>query len=65
LWLAVSGLFAVYVRMFATYDQTYGALAGVVVLLLWFYLLSLFVILGAEINAAIEPAPATAGKSHS
>lgn len=59
LWLAVSGLFAVYVRVFATYDQTYGALAGVVVLLLWFYLLSLFVILGAEINAVIEPASPT------
>jgi membrane protein len=59
LWLAVSGLFAVYVRMFATYDQIYGALAGVVVLLMWFYLLSLFVILGAEINAVIEAAPAT------
>jgi membrane protein len=56
LWLAVSALFAVYVRMFAGYDRTYGALAGVVVLLMWFYLLSLFVILGAEINAALEPA---------
>lgn len=54
LWLAVSGLFAVYVRSFAGFDRTYGALAGVVVLLMWFYLLSLFVILGAEINAALE-----------
>jgi membrane protein len=59
LWLAASGVFAVYVRMFATYDRTYGALAGVVVLLMWFYLLSLFVILGAEINAALEPAAQT------
>jgi membrane protein len=64
LWLAVSGLFAVYVRMFATYDQTYGALAGVIVLLMWFYLLSLFVILGAEVNAAIEPVPADSRTAH-
>jgi membrane protein len=64
LWLAVSGLFAVYVRMFATYDQTYGALAGVIVLLMWFYLLSLFVILGAEVNAAIEPVPPDSRTTH-
>ena len=54
LWLAVSGLFAVYVRSFGSYDQTYGALAGVVVLLLWFYLLSYTVLLGAEVNAALS-----------
>jgi membrane protein len=57
LWLAASGVFAVYVRMFAGYDRVYGTLAGVVVLLMWFYLLSLFVILGAEINAVLDPAP--------
>jgi membrane protein len=54
LWLTVSGLFAFYVRTFSGYDRTYGALAGVFVLLMWFYLLSLFVILGAEINATLE-----------
>jgi len=54
LWLAASGLFALYVRMFASYDRTYGALSGVVVLLMWFYLLSFSVILGAEMNAAIS-----------
>ncbi len=54
LWLAVSGLFAVYVRSFSSYDQTYGALAGVIVLLLWFYLLSYTVLLGAEVNAALS-----------
>jgi membrane protein len=55
-WLAVSGLLTLYVRTFAFYDKTYGAFGGVVVLLMWFYLLSLFVILGAEINAALERA---------
>lgn len=53
-WLALSGLFTTYVRMFASYDATYGAFAGVIVLLVWFYLLSLVVLLGAELNAAIE-----------
>jgi membrane protein len=50
LWLALTGLFTVYVRIFAAYDRTYGPLAGVVVLLVWFYLLSLAVLLGAEID---------------
>jgi len=54
LWLALSGVFTVYVRHFGTYDRTYGALAGVVVLLLWFYLLSYVVLLGAEVNAALS-----------
>jgi membrane protein len=54
LWLTVSVLFAVYVRTFGTYGQTYGALAAVVVLLLWFYLSSFVIVLGAEINAEME-----------
>jgi membrane protein len=53
-WLIMSGLFAWYVRFFANYDRTYGALGSVVVLLMWFYLLSYIVILGAELNAALN-----------
>jgi membrane protein len=52
-WLIVSGLFALYVRFFASYDRTYGALGSVVVLLMWFYLLSYLVVLGAEVNSAV------------
>jgi membrane protein len=51
LWLTLTGLFTLYVRVFAAYDRTYGPLAGVIVLLVWFYLLSLAVLLGAEIDA--------------
>jgi membrane protein len=51
LWLALTGLFTLYVRIFAAYDRTYGPLAGVVVLLVWFYLLSFAVLLGAEIDS--------------
>jgi membrane protein len=54
LWLAASGLFTLYVRRYDSYDATYGAVAGVVVLLMWFYLLSFVVMLGAELNAAIQ-----------
>ncbi len=54
LWLAASGLFAVYVRTFANYGKTYGALGGAVALLMWFYLSSILVVLGAEINAEME-----------
>ena len=54
LWIAGSLLFELYVRNFGSYGETYGALAGAVVLLLWLYLSAFFVILGAEINAELE-----------
>jgi membrane protein len=54
LWLAGSVLFSFYVDNFGSYNRTYGALAGVVVLLLWLYLTSYVVLLGAEINAEAE-----------
>ncbi len=54
LWLIASGLFAFYVRTFANYGQTYGALGGFIALLMWFYLSSIIVVLGAEINSEME-----------
>ena len=54
LWLIGSLLFALYVQLFASYGKTYGAIGSVVVLLLWFYLSSFIVVLGAEINAEME-----------
>jgi membrane protein len=54
LWLVGSVLFSVYVRNFGSYGETYGALGGVVVLLMWFYLSGFIVVLGAEINAELE-----------
>jgi membrane protein len=54
LWLIGSALFALYVRNWGSYDETYGALGGVIVLLMWFYLSGYIIILGAEINAEVE-----------
>jgi Predicted membrane protein len=54
LWLLGSVLFALYVRYWGRYDQTYGALGGVIVLLMWFYLSGYIIILGAEINSEME-----------
>ena len=54
LWLAGSAAFSIYVGKFASYDQTYGSLGAVVVLLFWLYLTAFIVLLGAELNAEIE-----------
>jgi len=54
LWIAGSILFAFYVGTFGSYAKTYGALGGVIVLFMWFYLSSYVVVLGAEINAEME-----------
>lgn len=54
LWLGGSLLFALYVRNWSSYGDTYGALGSVIVLLMWFYLTGYVVILGAEINSELE-----------
>jgi membrane protein len=54
LWVTGSLVFAFYLRTFGSYARMYGALGGVVVLLMCFYLSSFFVVLGAEINAEME-----------
>ncbi len=54
IWAVASWGFSVYVRNFGKYEATYGALGGVIVLLLWMWISSLVLLIGAEINAIIE-----------
>ena len=51
-WLIVSALFSVYTANFASYAKTYGSLASIVVLLIWIWLSSLLVLIGAEYDGA-------------
>jgi membrane protein len=56
LWLIASLAFRLYVTNFADYNATYGALGGVIVLMLWFYISGVAVLVGSEMNAEIEHA---------
>lgn len=56
LWVLISLALKLYVANFADYNATYGAVAGVMVLMLWFYLSGLAILVGAELNAEIEHA---------
>jgi hypothetical protein len=53
-WAAATFLFGLYVSNFSSYNATYGALGGIVVLLLWFYISSAMFLVGAELNAIID-----------
>lgn len=54
MWLIGSALFSWYVSNFGSYNETYGSIGAVVVLMMWFWLSALIVLLGAEINAEME-----------
>lgn len=54
LWLLGTVGFSFYVSTFGNYNKTYATLAGVIVFMLWLYLTSFIVLLGAEINAEAE-----------
>ncbi|MGA6924859.1 MAG: YihY/virulence factor BrkB family protein [Desulfosarcina sp.] len=54
LWLAGSILFSLYVANFGSYSKTYGSMGAVVILLLWFFLTTYVMLLGAEVNAEME-----------
>lgn len=58
LWLVASLAFRIYVVNFGSYNQTYGAIGAVMVVLVWLYLSALAVIVGGEMNAEIEHASA-------
>jgi membrane protein len=53
-WVLASAAFAFYVANFGSYDKTYGTLAGVIVLLMWFWITNLAILFGHELNAERE-----------
>ena len=54
LWIVASAAFFLYVSSFSSYSATYGAFATVVILLIWLYLTSAVLLLGAELNAVVD-----------
>jgi membrane protein len=60
-WMGASGLFRAYLHFFNRYSVTYGSLGAVIILLLWFYFSGFTLLLGGEVNAAIEQCAAGAG----
>jgi membrane protein len=53
-WLIASGLFAVYVANFGSYNKTYGSVAAVIVFLVWLWISNLAILLGLEFDAELE-----------
>ena len=54
IWIVASGLFAVYVSLFGSYNKAWGSLAAVIIMLTWLWLSALALLFGAEINAEAE-----------
>jgi membrane protein len=53
-WIAASAAFAFYVASFSSYNETYGAIGGVIVFLTWLWITNIAVLFGAELNAELE-----------
>jgi membrane protein len=56
LWIGSSFGFKFYVTNFGSYHATYGAIGGVIVILLWFSVSAFAILIGAEVNGVIEQA---------
>ncbi|ATE65930.1 YihY/virulence factor BrkB family protein [Rhizorhabdus dicambivorans] len=61
-WMAVTMLLPMVVSLFGGYGRTYGSLAGVIVTLLFFWLVGLGLVFGAHLNAALAESPETSVK---
>lgn len=53
-WSLMSAAFSRFIASFGTYNEVYGSISAVIILLIWFWLTAMIVILGAEINAECE-----------
>lgn len=54
IWIVASIGFSIYVGNFASYNKSFGSMAGVIILLMWLWLSAYIVLLGAEVNAETE-----------
>lgn len=54
LWIFASLGFSYYVTQFASYNETYGSIGGVVIMLMWLYISAYIIIFGAAVNACAE-----------
>lgn len=61
IWMVASGAFAFYVANFASYNKTYGTMAGVIVFLVWLWITNLAILLGLEFDAETVRQRAIAG----
>lgn len=61
-WVGTTMLLPVIIGMFGGYGRTYGSLAGVIVALLFFYIIGLALVVGAHLNAALANVPKTGQK---
>ncbi|MFF3330523.1 YihY/virulence factor BrkB family protein [Streptomyces sp. NPDC002888] len=61
IWLIASAGFAFYVANFASYNKTYGTLAGVIVFLVWLWISNIAILLGLEFDAELSRQRAVAG----
>lgn len=61
IWMLASAGFSFYVANFASYNKTYGALAGMIVFLVWLWITNLAMLLGLEFDAEMVRRRAIAG----
>jgi len=52
-WFTISVLFSIYVNNFSNYANTYGSIGGIILLIIWLYWISIIILLGGELNAAL------------
>jgi membrane protein len=55
-WAIISNLFRIYVQHFGNYNQVYGAVGAVIVLLLWLYMSALVLLIGDQLNVTVGEA---------
>ncbi|MCK8463183.1 YihY/virulence factor BrkB family protein [Aliiroseovarius sp. S1339] len=53
-WMAASFAFTIYVSNFASYNESFGAIAGVIILLMWLWISAMVILVGGKVNAEME-----------